>query len=119
MAEEKLLEVIDFFKNQLIYEGINISKIILFGSQAAGTASEDSDIDLVVVSEDFANKNIFEKIKLLNKADAKTIKKFMVPIDVILMSPKELENELKESLKDQGKYRSITSLSLVYFILDS
>jgi predicted nucleotidyltransferase len=93
MAEEKLLEVIDFFKNQLIYEGINISKIILFGSQAAGTASEDSDIDLVVVSEDFANKNIFEKIKLLNKADAKTIKKFMVPIDVILMSPKELENE--------------------------
>ena len=93
MAEEQLKEVIDYFKNQLIEEGIRISKIILFGSQAVGTATDDSDIDLVVVSEDFADKNLFEKIKLLNKADAKTIKKFMVPLDVILMSPKEFESE--------------------------
>jgi uncharacterized protein len=93
MAEEKLKEVIDYFKNQLVAEGIKINKIILFGSQAAGTAGKDSDIDLVVVSEDFEDKNISEKVKRLNKADAKTIKKFMVPLDVILMSPKDLESE--------------------------
>ena len=93
MAEEKLIETIEYFRNQLLFEGIRISKIILFGSQAAGTANENSDIDIVVVSEDFAGKAVSERVKLLNKADARTIKKFMVPFDVILMSEKDLESE--------------------------
>ena len=93
MAEEKLIETIEYFKNQLLFEGIRISKIILFGSQATGTANENSDIDIVVVSEDFAGKAVSERVKLLNKADARTIKKFMVPLDVILMSEKDLESE--------------------------
>lgn len=93
MAEQKLIETIEYFRNQLLLEGINISKIILFGSQALGTADSESDIDLIVVSEDFDGKNIFERIKLLNKADARTIKKFLVPLDVILMSEKDFESE--------------------------
>ncbi len=93
MAEEKLIETIEYFRNQLLFEGIRISKIILFGFQAAGTANENSDIDIVVVSEDFAGKAVSERVKLLNKADARTIKKFMVPLDVILMSEKDLESE--------------------------
>jgi hypothetical protein len=93
MAEEKLTEAIEYFANQLISEGIKVCRIILFGSQASGTASGESDIDLVVVSEDFAGKNIFEKVKLLNQADARTIKKFLVPLGVILMSEKDLESE--------------------------
>lgn len=93
MAEEKLIETIEYFRNQLLLEGISISKIILFGSQASGTANNDSDIDIVVVSEDFEGKSIFERVKLLNKADARTIKKFMVPIDVILMSEMDYESQ--------------------------
>ncbi|MDR1811559.1 MAG: nucleotidyltransferase domain-containing protein [Candidatus Fibromonas sp.] len=36
--------------------GLNVYKIILFGSYATGTATEDSDIDLVVIlnTEEFA-----------------------------------------------------------------
>lgn len=93
MAEEKLKETIEYFTNQLLLGGLKISKIILFGSQASGTATNESDIDIAVVSEDFEGKNIFEKVKLLNKADAKTIKKFLVPLDVILLSENELNNE--------------------------
>lgn len=93
MAEEKLTETIEYFVNQLLSEGIRINRIILFGSQATGTATSESDINLVVVSEDFEGKNIFEKVKLLNQADARTIKKFLVPLDVILMSEKDLESE--------------------------
>lgn len=105
MAEEKLTETIEYFTNQLLQEGIKISRIILFGSQASGTATSESDIDIVVVSEDFADKSIFEKVKLLNKADAKTIKKFMVPLDIILMSQKDLESETSiiASYARQGK----------------
>ncbi len=93
MVEEKLNDTINFFVNELKNEGLRISKIILFGSQASGKATEESDIDLVVVSEDFEGKSIFEKVKLLNKADARTIKRFMIPLDVILMSQKDLESE--------------------------
>jgi len=93
MAEEKLTETIEYFTNQLLQEGLRISKIILFGSQASGTATSESDIDLAVVSEDFEGKSIAEKVKLLNMADAKTIKKFIVPLDVILLSENELKNE--------------------------
>ncbi len=93
MAEEKLIETIEYFRKQLLYEGVSISKIILFGSQAAGTANENSDIDIVVVSEDFAGKSISERVKLINMADARTIKKFMVPLDVVLMTEKDLESE--------------------------
>ncbi len=80
MAEEKLKETIDYFAGELIREGISISKIILFGSQASNTATDESDIDLVVISEDFANKSIFEKIKLINQADARTIKKYILTL---------------------------------------
>ena len=93
MVEERLNDTINFFVNELKNEGLRISKIILFGSQASGEATEESDIDLVVVSEDFEGKSIFEKVKLLNKADARTIKRFMIPLDVILMSQKDLESE--------------------------
>lgn len=93
MAEEKLIETIEYFKNQLLLEGIKVSKIILFGSHAAGTSTVESDIDIVVVSDDFLGKSIFDRVRLLNQADARTIKKFMVPLDVILMSEKDLESE--------------------------
>ncbi|MDR0517237.1 MAG: nucleotidyltransferase domain-containing protein [Fibromonadaceae bacterium] len=44
--------------------GLNIYKIILFGSYANGTATEDSDIDLVVIldTEEFV-KTFKEKIE--------------------------------------------------------
>jgi predicted nucleotidyltransferase len=37
----------------LLERGIRIEAIILFGSYARGTAYEDSDIDLAVISPDF------------------------------------------------------------------
>lgn len=44
--------------------GISISRAILFGSQAAGTAEEHSDIDLLLVSDKFIN-NTLENWKLI------------------------------------------------------
>ncbi len=45
-----------------------ISKVILFGSQAEGTAGEDSDIDLLVVTKDKEMPATFkEKMKVYNK----------------------------------------------------
>lgn len=93
MAESNVREVIAFFADQLGRQGLRISKIILFGSQMHGTATADSDIDIAVISEDFRGKNMFERAELLNGADAVTIKKLMVPLDVVMMSPDDYAKE--------------------------
>lgn len=46
-----------------------------------------------IVSEDFKRKNIFKRADLTKDAEIRTIKKFMVPLDIITMTPEEYENK--------------------------
>jgi predicted nucleotidyltransferase len=92
MAKGIVLEAITFLKQQLEINGLHISKLILFGSQATGHATEDSDVDIVVLSADFENKDIFERARLTMDAEILTIKKFMIPFDIITMTPEEFES---------------------------
>jgi predicted nucleotidyltransferase len=91
MAKSKTVAAIKFFEERLIDENVNVSRIILFGSQAEGKASADSDVDLVLISKDFKNKNIFKRLEMIKKAEIATIKKFMIPIDIIMMTPEEFK----------------------------
>jgi len=72
--------------------GLNISKIILFGSQATET-TDNSDVDILIISDDFKNKDIFERARLTKDAEIKTIRKFMVPLDIVTLTSEEFENE--------------------------
>jgi len=92
MAKSIVLEAITFLEQQLKKGGLHIYKLILFGSQATGHATVDSDIDIVVLSEDFRDKDIFERAQLIKDAEIQTIKKFMVPFDIITMTPEEFES---------------------------
>ena len=92
MAKGIILGAITFLEQQMIKSGLHISKLILFGSQATEQATVDSDIDIVVLSEDFRNKDIFERALLIKDAEILTIKKFMVPFDIITMTPEEFES---------------------------
>ena len=105
MSEKKVAKIIAFLQNNLREQRLNITKIILFGSYAKGGASAESDIDIVIVSGDFRNKNIFERVNLIKNAEIKTIKKFMMPLDIITLTPEELENEasLISGYAKQGK----------------
>jgi len=44
---------------------IAVEKVILFGSYAKGTFTEDSDIDLAIVSPDFDESNCIDNMTLL------------------------------------------------------
>ena len=49
----KLLRIVKKLRKALLFRyGENLSQIILFGSQARGDATSDSDIDVLVVLED-------------------------------------------------------------------
>ncbi len=91
MAKRAIKEVINFLAKCLRDKGLNISKIIVFGSYASGKMTEESDIDIVIVSDDFKGKNIFERARLTKEAEIMTIKRFMIPLDILTMTPKELE----------------------------
>lgn len=93
MDRERVYEVIEYFKQCLITNGIEPVELILFGSQAGSGAEEESDIDIAVVSEKFKGLDIFQRAELLNKSEIDTIKRFLVPIDVISMTKEELEDE--------------------------
>ncbi len=66
-------------------------KILLFGSRIKGTADENSDIDVIVVSNAFANIPFIERMSLILK-----MIRFPKHIDFICYSPEEfaiLKNE--------------------------
>ena len=93
MDRNTVTDAIRFLEQRLINSGLNISKIILFGSQARDQANEDSDIDIVIISEDFEDKDIFERCEMTKDAEIMTIREFMIPIDIITMTPDEFDSE--------------------------
>ena len=105
MAKGKVVKAIEFLKQCLIESDLKVTRIVLFGSQARGNSTKESDIDVVIVSEDFEGKNIFERAFLTKDAEIRTIKKYMVPLDIITLTPKEWKGErsLIVSYAKEGK----------------
>ena len=79
MVKRKIRAAVEFLDRCLRQAGVTPSKIILFGSQAKGKATGESDIDVVIISEDFRNKDILERAAMTKEAEIKTLKKFMIP----------------------------------------
>ncbi|MCD4845762.1 MAG: nucleotidyltransferase domain-containing protein [Methanosarcinales archaeon] len=93
MVKRKVLEVTKYLQQCLKETGLNISKIILFGSQSKEEATEESDIDIAIISKDFIGKDIFERAHMTKDAEINTIKKFMLPLDIVTLTTEEFENE--------------------------
>lgn len=56
------------YVNALQGQGLRISKVILYGSRARGTAGAGSDIDFLVVLPDFAGMPPWRQREALGKA---------------------------------------------------
>ena len=68
MAKAEIIKITKKFHEMLKKNGINVKKIILFGSYAIGKSRKDSDIDLAVVSSDFGIDRYEEGTKLFKIA---------------------------------------------------
>jgi len=49
MDKATINEIIQFLKDLLIKNGLNVDSIALFGSALSGEMHEDSDIDLITI----------------------------------------------------------------------
>ncbi len=87
MDKKTVISVIRHFKKALEKRGIKETKIILFGSWSKGKNREESDIDLIVLSDDFSGKSFWERTEILSSA----ILEVFEPIEAIAMTFKEWE----------------------------
>jgi predicted nucleotidyltransferase len=92
MAKSKAIAAVRYFEERLKENNVRISQIILFGSQARGKASAESDVDIVLISRDFEKKGIYKRLALIKEAEIATIRKFMIPLDIIMMTPDEFKS---------------------------
>lgn len=92
MAKSTVIDAVNFLEQRLMEKGLDISRIILFGSQAEGKATDESDVDALIISEDFQGKDVFERAEMTKYAEIATIKKFLIPFDIITLTPGEFES---------------------------
>ncbi|MDD5674613.1 MAG: nucleotidyltransferase domain-containing protein [Chitinivibrionales bacterium] len=88
MDKKTALEILNKFKASLERTGIPVHQMILFGSYATGTFTDDSDIDVVVVSEAFRELNHWQRIEKMTDA----LYELFQPIEPRALTPEEWES---------------------------
>ena len=96
-TEREIKEIIERLGIEIERLGVKPGKIILYGSYAKGTPREDSDIDIIVVSEDFKNMNLRERLELLGIAAGKVFE----PIEALGYTEEEIEADKKGTFLEE------------------
>jgi len=89
MAQARVREAAKLIKNLLKDRNITVEKIIVFGSYAKGNYTKDSDLDIAVISQDFNEKDVFQKAEMLQGLKWTLVEKFMLPFDIVPVSLKQ------------------------------
>ncbi|MFO8009076.1 MAG: nucleotidyltransferase domain-containing protein [Candidatus Brocadiia bacterium] len=87
MDKVEAVGALERFREALERLGVRVDRLVLFGSYAQGTQREGSDIDVVVVSEDFEDRSYWQRIQVLAEAIAEVFE----PIEAVAMTPGEWE----------------------------
>ena len=92
MGEEKskLVKALKEFKQKMCQK-YDIEEMILFGSQVSSEADENSDIDLIVVGDDFKDKS-----PLKRPVEFHLEWTMDYPVDFLCYTPEEFDKKRKE-----------------------
>ena len=93
----ELAIIIRRFRAELEKMGIHCERVMLFGSQATGAAEEGSDIDLFVVSPDWARYGYRERFEMLGIAAARILE----PVQARGVTPDEISTHRMLPLWEQ------------------
>ena len=70
VTRETAIKIAKSFVSDCQLSGLTFHKVVLFGSAAKGLTHEWSDIDLLLISDQFGD-NIFDNLKLYSKINIK------------------------------------------------
>ncbi|PWR75892.1 nucleotidyltransferase domain-containing protein [Methanospirillum stamsii] len=93
MDQDRITQIIQFFIQELEKSGLQVNPVILFGSYSTGTATDQSDIDIAIVSDKFQGCEFSKRFHMLGKHIVKTVQKYHIPFDVIPLTKEEYNNE--------------------------
>ena len=91
MAKRKVIRTISVLKDLTRQKGIDVDRIVVFGSYARGEEKKGSDIDIIIVSRNFEGKDIFERVEIASGLHRELVEKTMMPADIMYYSPTEWE----------------------------
>lgn len=94
-------------------KSLNPDKIILFGSYAYGTPTEDSDIDLFLLKDDLEISGIRSYKLELQKKLLDIQKKYLLGIDIFVDSTQRMHQRI-ETMKDQFYEDVLTRGQIIY-----
>lgn len=103
-APQRIYEIVNRLIEALEAAGYAVEEAYLFGSWARGDWLETSDIDLVLVSRDFAKLAWPERLDLINKLQLRIrLEKY---VEALPYTPEEFRQKLEEStvLRDAKRY---------------
>lgn len=85
-SQVEVIELVKSFKNKI--KNLKLDKLILFGSYAKDKQNKNSDVDLLIISNDF------EDIKSFKRANDLYLKwDIDMDVDFICLTNKELESK--------------------------
>jgi len=87
--DKEIYSIISEYKKRLELSGVKINKIMLYGSYASGRANEESDLDLVIVSDSFKDMDLWERLSFLGRIRAGIRK----PMEILGLTKEEFESE--------------------------
>jgi len=70
------------------------ARVVLFGSRSRGNSRNDSDVDILVISDNEYKPQ--EKINLESAINKILVKAYHLPFDVLLYSSSEIERKKRE-----------------------
>ncbi len=87
-TKQEVERIIERYSEELKKLSIRPQRLILYGSYKRGNPREDSDIDLVVISNDFKGMNIRERLEILGLAAGRVFE----PIEAIGYTEEEIKD---------------------------
>lgn len=89
MATQLLVDVEQVVHELCAARAIPIESVRFFGSHALGTAQDESDVDILLVSSAFEGKDIFQRAGMTKGIHRVLVKRFKVPFDIVFCSVSE------------------------------
>lgn len=90
----QIKKIVSAYLQELEHNGIKVERAILFGSYARGEARPYSDIDLVVISQDFEKWPFIERLQMLSRATLAVGE----PLEVLGYTPEEIRKNGDKSI---------------------
>jgi predicted nucleotidyltransferase len=89
MATQLLVDIEQALHELCAERAIPVESVRFFGSYALGTEQDESDVDILLVSPAFEEKDIFQRAGMTKGIHRALVKRFKVPFDIVFCSVSE------------------------------